>query len=407
MTVQEKYPGWNVLLFWFQDDWGKYGRTYEKVAENLARLPEVRRVVCTFPPDAAEERHFHWPLRTRHVHGKLSVVTPRAHVVPTDGLGFRLRRKINATSGPRAFLRWLRRAGFRRENTVLWLFPPHPHLETLIDAVPHRLVVTHIVDDYTQFDPQLLAYRRAVDQYPRVPDFSDLIITSSAANYDKFGGGGAHCVLHPNAVDEIFLGSPSPLPWKNGGRPRLGYVGWITERTDLSLMAEVAKARPDWDLVIAGPQHGDRLERTGLPDMKNVTYLGPLPYEQVPDFLQSLDVCLMPHCDTAYSRSMSPLKLYQYLASGRPIVSTHVAGVERFQGLVWVTRGSQEFIDAVAHALTEDNEDAAARRVAAAMEETWSARIRQMFSSVTEILEQEKQPWSDNLERAAQVGAKT
>jgi glycosyltransferase involved in cell wall biosynthesis len=107
--------------------------------------------------------------------------------------------------------------------------------------------------------------------------------------------------------------------------------------------------------------------------------VGVLPYAALPAFLQTLDVCVIPHRDTAYSKSMSPLKLFQYLASGRPVVSTAIAGIDTFSDLLRVARDEAEFIAAIDDALENDTAEHSARRIERASQETWEPRLRGMF----------------------------
>ena len=364
----------HVLLFWFHDDWGRYGRAYEMVAAALAARPDVARVACVFPP-APRRRRREPPLEVRRPAPKLFVVKERGRAEKGGALS-------------RGMLRaWLVLHGFRPANTLLWIFPPHPYAEVLAASIPHRGLVAQVVDNFLEFHRDFWLYDHARRQYPRLPLLADLIVTSSRANHRRFGGRGTPCRLMENGVDPRFLSEPTPLPWRRrGGRPRLGYVGWITDRTDVDLLAAVARRRPDWDLVLAGPEYRGGLSESGLLACANVTYRGAVPYAEVPALLRDLDVCLLAHRDTPYSRSMSPLKLLQYLASGRPVVSTDVAGVERFRSLVTVARGPDAFVRGIEAALAEEGTDAAARRIAAASGETWDRRLAAIFPAVREVM---------------------
>ncbi|KAF0221841.1 MAG: hypothetical protein FD174_172 [Geobacteraceae bacterium] len=372
--------GVTILLFWFHDDWGQFGRTYECVAKHLAELPEVRHVVTVFPPELAGQSGPCW---VRRVSDKLTLVNQVLSLRDETGIVGRLRRLWLE----REFKKVLRSKGFRRDTTVLWLFPPHQYVEDIIKMVPHRMVVTQIVDDFTRFDPAFWLYDIAKRQYPRVPLFSDLIIASSQQNYDLFSEGSTPCLMFENGVDERFFGQPAAPPHqRNGARPRIGYVGWLTERTDLDLLEFVATQRPDWSLVLVGPQYGVDLYMRGLLTFPNVHYVDFIPNSELPDFLSKLDVCLIPHRDTDYTRSMSPLKLYQYLASGRPIVSTKVSGVERFAEYLTMTSDRFEFVQGIENTLNCDTAEQSARRIAAARNETWDKRIRVMFDAVVSRL---------------------
>jgi len=378
----------NVIVFWPNDDWGLYGRTYEKITEHLEKLDEINRVVCIFPPTEWKHFAFARPVTVRKVSSNLWLLNEnrkrsesRGHADQSDGdTG-----NCWSTIVLKVYL-WL--LGFRRQNTILWLFPPHPYLDVLVEIMPHSFTVAQIVDDFTKVDPAFWLHDAAMDQYPRVSEFSDVVLTSSQVNYDKFRHGQAQCYLFENAVDESFIAAPSDLPSRiSADIPRLGYVGWITDRTDLSLIKDIARRRPDWKIEIAGPQRGHLIEESGLMALPNVSYLGPIPYNEVAIFLQSLDVCLIPHRDTPYSKSMSPLKLYQYLASGRPVVSSDVAGLEDFREYVHVANSYDDFVDAIEDALENDTVELSSLRIDKACNETWDKRVRNIYDAVCQHLD--------------------
>jgi glycosyltransferase involved in cell wall biosynthesis len=139
--------------------------------------------------------------------------------------------------------------------------------------------------------------------------------------------------------------------------------------------------RPEYDIVLAGPVEipRERFEKILLP---NVRYEGVIPYEKMPGYLQGLDICLIPHHDTPFSRSMSPLKLFQYLASGRPIVTTKVAGVDRWAGLISIADGHEDFLRKIDETLREDTVEKSGKRIEAARRETWDRRVKEMFDAV-------------------------
>jgi len=241
-----------------------------------------------------------------------------------------------------------------------------------------------VIDNFTKFDPTHVLYSHAKTQYPKLAEFSNLIFTTSKANQEEFAKTGLPCHLFYPAVDESFISKPRILPHRlSGEAPRLGYVGFIMDRTDLDLVKIAATQRPQWRFLLAGPQYpAGYLDDSGLLELTNVDYLGPIPQEDVPDFLRSLDVCLMPHRDNEYSQSMGPLKLYQYLASGRPIVSTDVAGLEIVRDQIYVAHDAKEFIEHIATALRTDTEERSAERIEVARQNTWPVRVREMLDVV-------------------------
>jgi glycosyltransferase involved in cell wall biosynthesis len=374
----------NIALFWFMNDWGKYGRAYENIAEGLAKLPGVGRVLCMFPPARIRRDQYAWPLSFNHVSAKLIAVTPHTRMVPTITAPFRLRHWMNRTIPDFALRNFMKLLGFREDNTLLWVFPPHNHIEKLVEFIPHQLLITQVVDNniFRFRDGRAIAF--AGQQYKKLSKISDIVITSSSINHRIFSALNERCYLFENAVDRKFIGEPSELPYRvNKARPRLGYVGWITQRTDIALMDYIARARTDYDLIIAGPvEAGENLNKYGTLELRNVSYLGIMPYEKVPGFLNSLDVCLIPHLDTPYSKSMSPLKLLQYLASGRPVVSTPVAGTERWTELISIGRDYKEFVEMIDESLRNDSLEKSRKRIDASKQETWEKRISKMYDVI-------------------------
>jgi glycosyltransferase involved in cell wall biosynthesis len=369
----------NILLFWFVGyDLGE-GRTYQKVAEHLAKMPEVARVVVIFPPKKIQEEMYAKPLTIKKISRKLIIIKENEPI----------------------FL------GFKQNNTILWLFPPHPYLEEIAQRIPHRLLVAHIVDNFEKSDDEWLR-KYASAQYPKMQKNADVIITGSKFNQTIFSAGRKQCYLFENAVDEIFIGKPSQLPHlENGTRPRLGYVGTLSDRTDINLMEYLARKKPEWSISIAGHQHIPDSKLECLFKLPNVEYYGHIPYEEVPRFLKTLDVCLITHknteychsiprflktldvClithkNTEYCHSMSPLKLFQYMASGRPIMATNVPGLDTFKDYIAVAESYDEFIRCLENILSTDTMQKSKARIDIVRGETWERRIQEMFKLVKE-----------------------
>ena len=370
----------NILLFWFYDDWGRYGRTYEKIASNLAGLPEVSQVVCMFPPEIVADAGESVELHERRLSPRLALLTERIRAHDARLVG-RLFRSVQGWRGGRLLGEYLRGRAFTSRNTILWMFPPHPYIDRIRRVVPHQFVVTHVIDNFTHFDTSHSLYHFAMEQYPRIGQWSDIIFTNSEPNRVEFSITGVPCYRFPQAVDECFLAPASDLPHRAmGARPRLGYLGFIMERTDLALLAAVAAQRPEWDVVLVGPEYPRGYVReSGLLALENVRWLGEVPNRDAPAFLQSLDVCLIPHRDTAYSRSMQPLKLYQYLGSGRPVVSTPVGGLEDVIDHVQVAHDAAGFVSRIQDSLDNNSIAQSGARINAVRKETWDIRAREML----------------------------
>ena len=137
------------------------------------------------------------------------------------------------------------------------------------------------------------------------------------------------------------------IPW-----PRLGFYGVVDERMDLDLLAKLADARPEWNIVIVGPVV--KIDPAALPQRSNIHYLGGKSYEELPRYLAGWNVALMPFAINESTRFISPTKTPEYLAGGRPVVSTPIVDVVRHYGeleAVQVARTADEFIAACDQAL--------------------------------------------------------
>ncbi|WP_241685874.1 glycosyltransferase [Luteimonas sp. YGD11-2] len=163
--------------------------------------------------------------------------------------------------------------------------------------------------------------------------------------------------------------------------PILGYVGVIDERLDYPLIEALARRYPQASVVLAGPLA--KVERADLPDLPNIHWLGQQPYDALPALVKGFDVCLMPFALNDATRYINPTKTLEYMATGKPVVSTAVADVVRnFTPVVDVAWSTDEFLDAVARAI--DGADPALLRegIARAMDASWDSTVATMRSEL-------------------------
>lgn len=223
---------------------------------------------------------------------------------------------------------------------------------------------------------------------------ADLVFTGGQSLYEAKRD--RHPAVHafPSSVDvrhfaRARVAQQDPPDQAGIGWPRLGFFGVIDERMDLALIEAVAAARPDWQLVLIGPTA--KIEESALPRRANIHYLGRKSYEELPSYLAGWDVALMPFAHNESTRFISPTKTPEYLAAGRPVVSTSIRDVVRpygHQGLVRIADGVEAFVAAIDAALAEPP----APRIAAAdaflarmsWEATWLEMRRLMDAAAME-----------------------
>ncbi|HEU4692637.1 MAG TPA: glycosyltransferase, partial [Vicinamibacterales bacterium] len=167
-------------------------------------------------------------------------------------------------------------------------------------------------------------------------------------------------------------------------RPRIGYVGTLAPRLDVDLVAALARRRPDWTIELVGPTLSF-VDVSPLRSLANVVLTGEVPFHDVPAKLASFDVCLLPLRDIPFAYYCSPIQVFDYLAAGKPVVSSPVGQLERWGGLVHVARGAEEFENKIDTALGERTTAHYSERRVFAARNSWDVRVTQVLSALSDI----------------------
>ena len=268
-------------------------------------------------------------------------------------------------------LRRLRR--LNPESLVLWA--SHSDLSPILHRLLRpALTCYHRLDDFGAMDPALIKLESELEK------ISDIIFVVSPHLQVQHEQRGRQAILLPNAADTAFfakaldVGTPIPTDLSDLPAPRIGFVGLVTPLwIDIDLILEIARHCPNWSLVLIGSKLS--WHPSTLPP--NVYLLGKRPYRLLPHYLKGLDVCLVPFKNNAITHGASPLKLYEYLAAGRAVVSTPVPDLPAFEGVVWCAEDVPNFIRAIEEALTVAHDpDQQRRRVEAVAPHSWEARAQ-------------------------------
>lgn len=213
---------------------------------------------------------------------------------------------------------------------ILWFYTPMA-LE-FARNLPARLVVYDVMDELSAFrfaPPELRELERELLLR------ADLVFTGGTSLFEakRHSHGSVH--LFPSSVDKAHYAAarerqPDPPDQASIPHPRLGFFGVIDERLDLELVERVARERPDYELVLVGPIV--KIDPATLPRLPNIHYLGQKSYDELPHYLAGWDVAVMPFALNDSTRFISPTKTLEYLAGGKPVVSTPINDVEHPYG---------------------------------------------------------------------------
>ena len=386
-----------VVKLWYQNDHGTLGRRDERIVDALLEDPRVARVVHVEPPllrealaaapsgDAERDRLLELARRRANGvrDGRRWLFTPTVARGAADPW-----RDVLAQVAS-----FLAEAGAFSGESLLWASAPGLLADRCIAAFGERFtrLVTEIEDDHREYLPERSEARLDVERRcERMVRASDLLISNAPAMVREWSPlqRNALCVRSGVEARPYREGRPEPEVLRDLPRPRITYAGNLRLRLRPELFASIGRAFLDATLVLAGTG-GDalveQLERmTGHP-LKNVRWIGARPPEEIPGLLLHSDVLVMPHAEGRLTDSMDPQKLYEYLASGRPIVSTPVAGARELGGTIALAATSESFVAAVGAALLERDEAAAARRRELGTRRTWGDVAREVLDAALAI----------------------
>ena len=249
----------------------------------------------------------------------------------------------------------------RIDDYLIWFYTPMAL--PLVNGLKPRAVIYDCMDELSCF---MNAPRQLIQRENALYHMADLVLTGGPSLYRAKRQRHANVHCFSSSVDAAHFapveGSPiADHPAQESvPHPRLGYCGVIDERIDLELIAAIADAHPAWQLVMVGPVV--KINPGVLPQRSNIHWLGQQNYGDLPRFMAGWNVCLLPFALNDATRFISPTKTLEYMAAGRPSVSTRIRDVaEPYGHVVAIADTTAEFIDACADLLAESDSQTAVR----------------------------------------------
>ena len=277
----------------------------------------------------------------------------------------RLQRRINRLLFSALLSLWRRWLGLRPD--LLWTYNPLTGQLLDLERLPCRQLVYHCVDDLTA-QPCMPAALIA-EQEERLCRRADHVFVTSRDLLRSRGAFNPHTSYHGNVADIAHFAParerqrPIPADLQAIPGPRLGFIGAISAyKLDLALLERLARHRPDVQIVLIGRVgEGDpSTDLAPLRQLDNVRLLGPRPYAELPAYLRGFDLALLPCPLNPYTRAMFPMKFFEYLAAGVPVVATALPALQDHGALARLCGDDQAFLEAV-DALLRDPPGAGAR----------------------------------------------
>ncbi len=264
-----------------------------------------------------------------------------------------------------------------------------PHVPFLVGALGERLAVYYCIDDYAGYpgvNPQVM--RAMDDDTTRRADVvflaSDTLEVSKKAINPN-----VHVSPHGVEFDHFARAQDESLPVPEEvarfDGPVIGYFGLIESFTDLELIDWLAGQRPDWQFVFIGRV---AVPDDALPKRVNVHFLGNKPYADLPGYAKRFDACVMPYKAGAWSHHANPIKLREYLSTGKPVVSVDIPQARKFADVVGIAADREQFLAKLEEALaTTRDPDAVRRRMDRVRSATWTARADEVVHTLKAQLE--------------------
>jgi UDP-galactopyranose mutase len=293
----------------------------------------------------------------------------------------------------------------RIDDYLLWYYTPMALAFTR--HLKPRAIVYDCMDELTAFAGAPAAMREHEQELLSV---ADVVFTGGQTLYEYKRHCHSNVHAFPSSVDVAHFASAresqdDPEDQARIPHPRLGFFGVIDERLDIDLLGAVAQLRPDWHLILIGPVA--KIDPASLPLAANIHYLGAKKYEELPSYLAGWDVALLPFARNEATRFISPTKTPEYLAAGKPVVSTSIRDVVRpygVKGLARIADTPDAFVAAIEAALAEDSSERLRDVDAFLTQMSWDGTWTRMYRLVTAALSTDAAGYSPDAASISQPG---
>ncbi len=270
---------------------------------------------------------------------------------------------------------------------VVWTYLPNS--ADLVDKLgPRKFLTYDCVDEHSAYTG-FISKTVMTEMERELMGKCDIVFVTAKGLYDAKKDYAETIYFLPNAADVgHFMKAQDPATRvpddiSSIPGPVVGFVGVIQDWIDLDLIREAAAARPGYSFVMVGPVAAG-IDVSALQALPNVHFLGRKDVKDLPGYIKAFDVCINSFKLNELTDKVSPLKFYEYLASGKPIVSVNMPGVSSFADVVEIANNTDEFIEGIDRAMKGETPEKLKARLERAMENSWDSRVRFMTAKILE-----------------------
>jgi glycosyltransferase involved in cell wall biosynthesis len=265
--------------------------------------------------------------------------------------------------------------------TCLW--------EPYIEKGDHSLICYDYMDDIEIFHHKNNEIEK---RHANLIEKSDLVFVTAEKLHEEVASlGHKNIVDVSNGVDYSYFNNiKHKVQLDVSNRKKVGYVGALYKWVDMDIVLNVAKKLPDIDFILVGPL-GDKYEHYTKMNYNNISFIGVVPYELVPAYINLFDVAIIPFRPGSIAESTDPIKLYEYFSLGKPVVSTIMRQLIKYANdeLMICTNDASEFASAISYFLYKDSSQNKNKRIKIAKNNSWNAKAMTMLESIKLLMDKQ------------------
>lgn len=287
----------------------------------------------------------------------------------------------------RLLARYLRRRGI--EDAILWVY--HPGYGSVVERIPRKLLVYDCVDEYAAFPEYRTDASWLIERERKLCKAADLVFTSSQPLHEaKRALNPTSTFLVHNVGDAEHFGramaadTEVPADIAELPRPIVGFIGAVSDyKLDVDWLMALAERHPSWSIVLVGTVVAqDPSAFVGrLGRLPNVFLLGHRSYDTLPGYAKGMNLAVIPYQTNDYTRGVFPIKFFELLATGRPVVTSNLPALAPYASLVRVATDADSFVSACEQVLADPDTNRQ-QRIEAARGNTWQTRVHRLMELV-------------------------